>query len=190
MTMQNTAKTLIILDRDGVINQDSDAYIRSPKQWQPIQGSIEAIAKLKRAGYLVSVATNQSGIARGLFDLTALNAMHDKMHELVHEAGGQIDALMICPHSPDDHCNCRKPKPGLLLQISAKLHVPLERAYLVGDSLKDLQAAEAAGAKPVLVKTGKGEITLGQIANHQLSSTPVFDDLAQFVDRLLANKQT
>lgn len=180
-----TTIKMIILDRDGVINQDSDAYIKSPEEWQPIPGSIEAIARLKKAGYTVAVATNQSGIARGLFSTEVLQAIHHKMNSLIEGQGEALDALTYCPHSPDDQCDCRKPAPGLLYQIERSLKIPLSTAYFVGDSLKDLQAATAAGAKPILVKTGKGEKTVGQIAGTKLADTPVFADLNEFVTSLL-----
>ncbi len=174
---------LIILDRDGVINEDSDAFIKSPAEWKPIRGSLEAIARLHRAGWRVVVATNQSGIARGLFDLDMLARIHDTMHRRVAEAGGQIDAVFFCPHGPEDGCDCRKPKPGMLHDIASRLHVSLAGVPAVGDSLRDLQAAAAGGADPVLVKTGKGSRT---ISSPDLDpDIPVFNDLYSAVDALL-----
>lgn len=174
---------LIILDRDGVINQDSDDYIKSVDEWQPIAGSIEAIAKLSMNDYRVVVATNQSGIARGYFDLDSLNQMHDKMHELVNDAGGSIDAVLYCPHGPDQGCDCRKPKPGMLEDIAARLRTDLRAVPVVGDSLRDLQAADAVEARPLLVRTGKGERTIAKLGDDLVY--PVYDDLAAVVEMLL-----
>jgi len=151
---------LVILDRDGVINLDSDQYIKSPEEWKPIAGSLEAIARFTQAGFRVVVATNQSGLGRGLFDMATLNAMHDKMHKAVNQLGGRIDAVFFCPHAHDAGCACRKPKPGMLLEIAARFNLALAGVPVIGDSLRDLQAASAAGARPVLVLTGKGEQTL------------------------------
>ncbi|MEK7360979.1 MAG: D-glycero-beta-D-manno-heptose 1,7-bisphosphate 7-phosphatase [Pseudomonadota bacterium] len=151
---------LVILDRDGVINHDSEEYIKTPDEWQPVAGSLEAIARFTQAGYQVVVATNQAGLGRGLFDMAALNAMHDKMHKAVNQLGGRIDAVFFCPHAPDAGCACRKPQPGMLLEIAARYKAALEGVPAIGDSLRDLQAASAAGARPILVLTGKGEQTL------------------------------
>lgn len=152
---------LVILDRDGVINFDSDNYIKTVDEWQPIPGSIEAIATLSKAGFDICVATNQSGLARGYFTPETLTAMHDKMTSLVTEAGGHINLIEHCPHGPDDGCNCRKPLPGMIENILSKYpQIRAESVYVVGDSLRDLQAGVAAGCKALLVKTGKGERTL------------------------------
>jgi D-glycero-D-manno-heptose 1,7-bisphosphate phosphatase len=151
---------LVVLDRDGVINLDSDQYIKSPQEWKPIAGSLEAIARFTQAGFHVVVATNQSGVGRGLFDMATLNAMHDKMHKAVSQLGGRIDAVFFCPHAQDAGCRCRKPQPGMLLEIAERFDVALADVPVIGDSLRDLQAASAAGARPVLVLTGKGEQTL------------------------------
>ena len=151
---------LVVLDRDGVINLESDQYIKSPEEWKPIPGSLEAIARLTQAGFRVVVATNQSGLGRGLFDMATLNAMHDKMHKAVNQLGGRIDAVFFCPHAQDAGCDCRKPKPGMLREIAARFNLALTGVPVIGDSLRDLQAASAAGARPVLVLTGKGEQTL------------------------------
>jgi len=172
----------VILDRDGTINQDSDQYIKSPEEWKPIKGSMEAIARLTQAGYRLVVATNQSGIARGLFDMTTLNAIHDAMHRAVVQAGGRIDAIFFCPHAADSECDCRKPKPGMLLEIGRRFNVPLEEVHMVGDAARDLQAAATAGAKPVLVLTGKGKKT--QAAGDLPQGTLVFDDLAAFAEHI------
>lgn len=178
----------IILDRDGVINEDSDQYIKNPEEWIPIDGSVEAIATLSRAGYAIYVATNQSGLGRGLFGQSELDAMHSKMNHLIEKAGGSLAGIYYCPHRPEQHCDCRKPAPGLLQNISRDTGISLEDVPLVGDSLRDLQAGQAVGCKPVLVKTGKG---LGTLEKLQLSSDPmldqlpVFESLAQVAQELL-----
>ena len=169
---------LVILDRDGTINHDSDQHIKSPAEWMPIKGSVEAIARLTQNGWRVVVATNQSGIGRGLFDMATLNAIHDTMHRAVHLAGGRIDAIFFCPHAGDSNCECRKPKPGMLLEIAKRMNVELEGVPMVGDSLRDLQAAVAAGARPVLVLTGKGTKT--RDAGGLPAGTVIFPDLAAF----------
>ncbi|QJQ97432.1 D-glycero-beta-D-manno-heptose 1,7-bisphosphate 7-phosphatase [Halomonas sp. PGE1] len=180
---------LVILDRDGVINRDSDAYVKSLAEWIPYPSAIQAIARLSRAGWTVAVATNQSGIARGYYDEATLAEMHEELGRLVKEAGGDIDHIAWCPHGPGDECDCRKPLPGLLEQIRVELGMQtLAGSWMVGDSLRDLQAGEPMGCRPVLVRTGKGERTL---ASHpelaaEGSDTHVFDDLAGFVDWLLA----
>ncbi len=174
---------LIILDRDGVINHDSDEYIKSPDEWVPIPGSLESIARLNHAGHTVVVATNQSGIGRGLFNLDTLQQIHKKMQQEVARVGGKIDAIFFCPHTPDDHCDCRKPKPGLLLDIAKKFNCDLTDVPAVGDSLRDIDAAQAVGARPVLVRTGKGEAVVksGKLP----AGVDVYDDLSAFVDALL-----
>ncbi len=170
----------LILDRDGVINRDSDHFIKSPEEWIPLPGALEAIARLNQAGWSVAVATNQSGIARGLFDELALNAMHQKLHRELSRLGGQIDFIAYCPHGPDDGCDCRKPAPGLLHQIARRWRISLEGVPVVGDSLRDLQAARAVGARPVLVRTGKGRRTLEQGLGG--IDAAVYDDLAALAD--------
>lgn len=167
---------IIALDRDGVINIDSPDYIKSSDEWLPIPGSIDAISLLCDKGYKVYVATNQAGIARGLFDLDDLNAMHDKLTGLVEQAGGIISGIMFCPHHPDEKCACRKPRPGLLEQIQDHSGESLAGQYFVGDSLKDIQAAGAIGARPALVLTGNGAKTRLEVGEH----VPVFSDLADF----------
>jgi D-glycero-D-manno-heptose 1,7-bisphosphate phosphatase len=151
---------LVILDRDGVINLDSERYVKSPEEWKPIAGSLEAIARFTQAGFRVVVATNQSGVGRGLFNMATLNATHDKMHKAVNQLGGRIDAVFFCPHAQDAGCACRKPQPGMLLEIAGRFNVALAGVPAIGDSLRDLQAASAAGARPILVLTGKGHQTL------------------------------
>lgn len=175
---------LIILDRDGVINLDSDHFIKSPDEWKPIAGSLEAIARLNQAGYRVAVATNQSGVGRGLFDMAMLNAIHTRMHKELAQAGGRIDALFYCPHAADSKCACRKPLPGMFLDMAARFNIQLSAIPAVGDSLRDLQAAAAVGAAPILVKTGKGAATLK--AGNLPEGTVVFADLSEVVTHLLA----
>ncbi len=167
---------LVVLDRDGVINFDSDQYIKSPEEWKPIPGSLEAIARLTQAGFRVVLATNQSGLGRGLFDMATLNAIHDKMHKAVNQQGGRIDAVFFCPHAQDAGCACRKPQPGMLLEIAARFNVALAEVPAIGDSLRDLQAASSAGARPILVLTGKGEHTLK--AGGLPEGTEIHQDLA------------
>ena len=174
---------LIILDRDGVINQDSDAFIKTPDEWIPIAGSLEAIARLNQAGYHVVVATNQSGIGRGLFSMATLNAIHQKMHAAAQLAGADIDAVFFCPHAADDNCDCRKPKPGLFHEISQRLDVSLKGVPTVGDSLRDLQAGYVVGCQPMLVLTGKGQQT--QAKGGLPPGTTVWNDLAGAVQHLL-----
>lgn len=169
---------LIVLDRDGVINYDSDAYIKTPDEWIPIPESLPAIALLKNAGHKVVIATNQSGIGRKLFDLETLNRIHLKMIEMLADLGIALDAIFFCPHTPDDQCECRKPKPGLLLQVADRFAWDVNTIISVGDSWRDLQAANAAGAKSVLVKTGNG---LETQANPKLGSDVlIYSDLMEF----------
>ncbi len=177
---------IVILDRDGVINHDSKDYIKSADEWLPIEGSIEAIARLSRAGLQVVVATNQSGLARGLFDQFALAQIHHKMCHMVEEAGGVIDGIFFCPHKPDDNCDCRKPGTGLLQQISREMHDDLKQSWFIGDSLKDLQAGRAYGCIPVLVQTGNGLTTQQALADNALEKVAVFADLATVTEALLA----
>lgn len=176
---------LIILDRDGVINQDSDQYVKSEDEWSPIPRSMEAIARLNRGGYRVVVATNQSGIARGLFDLETLSLMHKKMHELASTAGAHIDGVFFCPHGPEDKCACRKPKSGLFEEIQKRLGIDLVGVPTVGDSLRDLQAGAALGCKTFLVKTGKGAKTWADKQNELPQGTLVFDDLMGVATHLI-----
>jgi len=174
---------LIILDRDGVINYDSDQFIKNPEEWKPIPGSLEAIARLCQADYRVVVATNQSGIGRGLFDMHMLNAIHDKMHKTVALAGGRIDAIFYCPHTADADCPCRKPKAGMLEGIAARYNVNLQGVPVVGDSLRDLTAGAKMGAQPILVLTGKGIKT--QAAGGLPEGTLIYPDLAAAVATLV-----
>jgi D-glycero-D-manno-heptose 1,7-bisphosphate phosphatase len=175
---------LVILDRDGVINFDSPQYIKSPEEWKPIPGSLEAIARLNQAGYRVVVATNQSGIGRGLFDMATLNAIHDKMYRALAQYGGRIDALFFCPHAAELNCPCRKPRPGMFEEIARRFNVELTQVPAIGDARRDLETAVAVGARPMLVLTGKGELTLE--AGGLPADTEVFADLAAAVKHLLA----
>ncbi|CAM4259614.1 D-glycero-beta-D-manno-heptose 1,7-bisphosphate 7-phosphatase [Kerstersia similis] len=179
---------LIILDRDGVINQDSKAFVKSPDEWLPLPGSLEAMARLSQSGWRIAIATNQSGLARGLFDMETLNAMHAKMRRALAGLGGAVDAIFICPHGPEESCACRKPEPGMLTDISRRFDTPLTGVPVVGDSLRDLQAAAAAGAQPWLVRTGNGQATA---ASSQLPpGTRIADNLTAVVDTLLAEHDT
>jgi D-glycero-D-manno-heptose 1,7-bisphosphate phosphatase len=180
-------KKVVILDRDGVINVDSDAFIKSPDEWVALPGSLEAIARLNQAGYRVAIATNQSGIGRGLFDMNALNAMHLKMHRMAAAVGGRIDAVFFCPHTAEDHCECRKPKPGMLKMIAERFEVDPEHTPVVGDSLRDLQAGESLGHPAHLVLSGKGRKTLE--AGGLPEGTIVHDDLRAFALDFLADAQ-
>ena len=171
---------LIILDRDGVINQDRDDFVKSADEWIPIEGSMDAIAFLTEAGYTITVATNQSGIGRKYFTMQHLAEMHNKMHRLVQQAGGVIDGIWFCPHTAADECNCRKPKPGMVEDIIARFNARAEDVYMVGDSLRDLQAIAAVGGKSVLVLTGKGEKTLQNEGDQLPEGTLVFDNLMAF----------
>ena len=177
---------LIILDRDGVINHDSVQYIKSPEEWKPIPGSLEAISRLAESGYRVVVATNQSGVGRGLFDMDTLNAINDKMIKAVAAVGGRIDAIFFCPHSAESTCDCRKPKAGMFRQIGERFNVTLENVPTVGDSLRDLQAGVSVGCTPYLVLTGKGTKTAEDPALPV--GTKVFPDLAAVANHLLSSK--
>ena len=181
---QSQPAKLIILDRDGVINYDSPDFIKSPEEWIPIPGSLEAIARLNQAGYRVVIASNQSGIARQFFDITTLNAIHQKMHRLAQQVGADIDAIFFCPHAASDNCDCRKPKPGMLKTIAGHYDVSLTNVWFVGDSLGDLEAAKAVDSQPVLVKTGKGEKTQAKTLP---VGTLIFDDLAAIAAELIHN---
>jgi D-glycero-D-manno-heptose 1,7-bisphosphate phosphatase len=176
---------LVILDRDGVINQDSATFIKSPNEWIPIPNSLEAIALLNQHGYRVAVATNQSGIARGLFDMATLNAIHDKMHKALAQVGGRIDAVFYCPHSADDDCHCRKPKTGMIEDIARRFSLDLNDVPAVGDALRDLQAFANAGCRPILVRTGKGEQTLAK--GDLPPNTLVVADLAAAVQQIIGS---
>jgi D-glycero-D-manno-heptose 1,7-bisphosphate phosphatase len=173
---------LVILDRDGTINHDSEHFIKSVEEWRPIRGAIEAIARLTQAGYRIVVATNQSGIARGLLTTRTLFEIHDALQRAAAQAGGRIDAFFFCPHAADSACQCRKPQPGMLLEVARRFNIALGDTYMVGDSLRDVQAASAAGARPVLVLSGKGSKT--QAEGTLPPGTQVFRDLAAFAEHL------
>ena len=170
---------LVILDRDGVINHDSDSYIKAAEEWRPIAGSLEAIVRLNHAGYQVVLATNQSGVGRGLFEVSTLNAIHDKMHRALAQIGGRIDAIFFCPHAQEANCECRKPKAGLFEEIARRFSVDLKGVPSIGDSLRDLQAAAEVGATPMLVLTGKGAKTKGD--GRLPEGTQIYADLADAV---------
>ncbi|NWK78605.1 D-glycero-beta-D-manno-heptose 1,7-bisphosphate 7-phosphatase [Aquitalea sp. LB_tupeE] len=174
---------LVILDRDGVINEDRDDFVKNTMEWVPLPHSLEAIANLTQAGWRVVVATNQSGLARGLFDVHALNAMHEKMHRLVGQTGGRIDAVAYCPHGPDHGCECRKPLPGMVLELAERFNVKLQGLPLIGDSLRDLESVAAVGGQPILVRTGKGMKTLEKGGLPE--GTLVFDDLFDAAEHLI-----
>jgi D-glycero-D-manno-heptose 1,7-bisphosphate phosphatase len=174
---------LVILDRDGVINFDSPSYIKSPDEWKPIPRSLDAIARLTQADFRVVVATNQSGVGRGLFDMATLNAIHDKMHRAVGQAGGRIDAVFYCPHAMEANCSCRKPKPGLLEDIGRRFNTSLQDVPCIGDQLRDLQSAATVRAQPILVLTGKGAKT--QREGGLPPNTRVYADLADAVKSLV-----
>lgn len=180
---------LVILDRDGVINQDSANFIKSPNEWISIAGSLEAIALLNQSGFRVAVATNQSGISRGLFDMTTLNSIHDKMHRELAIVGGRIDAIFYCPHAADEHCHCRKPDTGMIEEIGLRFSMELNGAPAVGDALRDLQAFASVGCQPILVLTGKGEVTLAASKQSPEKALPpntwVCADLAEAVQRII-----
>ena len=175
------------MDRDGTINEDSDEYVKSPGEWQPLPGALQAIAKLNHAGWHVVVVTNQSGLGRGLFDMSALNAMHAKMHDMLAAVGGRVDAIFYCPHAPEDQCNCRKPAPGLYEQIAERYGIELAGTPTVGDSVRDLVAGVAVGCVPHLVLTGKAAVYKGQPLPATFpSGTVMHDDLQAFASYLVA----
>ncbi len=179
---------LIILDRDGVINQDSDEYIKNLDEWLPIKGSLAAISRLNHAGYIVTVASNQSGISRGYFNLEMLSAMHAKMNTLLAAENGRIDAIFFCPHTPEENCHCRKPKPAMLLEIGQRFNISLNNVFFIGDTVGDMKTAHAAQAKPILVRTGKGKKAELILKVECKQTVPVFDDLSSAVDAILAGK--
>ena len=175
---------LIILDRDGVINEDSDDYIKSPDEWIPIDGSLEALGKLSQNGFKVIIITNQSGIGRKIFSIEMLNAIHKKMSINLAQYGGVIDGIFFCPCAPEENCNCRKPKSGLYNEVSDRLQISLENVFCVGDKITDIQAAQNARAKPILVKTGKENDDSGNIPKN----IPIYDDLLSFVNKIITEK--
>ncbi len=179
-----TAK-LVILDRDGVINYDSDQFIKSADEWRPIEGSLQSISRLNNIGFKVVVVTNQSGIARGLFNLDILDEIHCKMHDMLAKFGGKIEEVFFCPHGPKEGCLCRKPAPGMLLEIASRFNMKLKNVPVIGDSLRDLEAGMAVGAQPILVKTGKG---LKTMQDPRLDKNiPIYNNLAEFTDHFIDN---
>lgn len=184
---------LIILDRDGTINEDRDDFVKSVDEWVPLPGALEAIARLNQAGWQTVIATNQSGLGRGLFDMAALNAMHAKMNQALARVGGRIGSVFFCPHAPEDQCSCRKPLPGLYEQIGERYGVDLDKVPAVGDSLRDLEAARAAGCPPHLVRTGKGAtLTEAQLTqmHEQIPGLQVHADLAAFAESLIQHARS
>ena len=180
---------LVILDRDGTINEDSDDYVKSPEEWRPLPGALEAIARLNHAGWHVVVASNQSGLGRGLFDVSTLNAMHAKMHQMLAAVGGRVDAIFYCPHAPDEGCRCRKPEPGLFEQIGERYGLDLHGVPVVGDTARDVVAGAAAGCQPHLVLTGKGAAYRGRsLPDNFPKETQVHADLGAFADFLIARQ--
>ena len=178
---------VIVLDRDGVINRDSPDFIKSPAEFSPLPGSIHAIARLRRAGFTVVIATNQSGLGRGLFNDRTLLAIHDKLIDLVERAGGELAGIYVCPHHPEEGCNCRKPKPGLLLRVAADLEIDADKFIVVGDSQRDLEAALAVGARAILVRTGNGRATERALAPD--AAVEIFDDLSAAAQQLAGQTQ-
>ena len=185
MSKKPAATKLVILDRDGVINRDSSDFVKSADDWIPLDGSILAIAALSKAGFTIAIASNQSGLARGLFEQAALDTMHEKLHGLVSAAGGCVDRIVVCPHAPGDGCDCRKPKAGMLYEIAKHYAVSLHGVPIIGDSLRDLQAAVAAQARPILVRTGNGQQTAEKLPA-ELAEIDVYENLAAAATALLA----
>jgi D-glycero-D-manno-heptose 1,7-bisphosphate phosphatase len=181
---------LIILTRDGVINHGSDELIKSVDEWHPIDGSLQAMGRLYQAGYTLVIATNQSGIAKGLYDIQTLHAIHAKMGRMLEQYGGQVDSVFFCPHAPEEDCDCRKPRDGLFRDIMTRYQCSLKNVPAIGDCLRDIQAARSAGAQPVLVKTGKGENTLEKAKKKDLKGVPVYQDLAEVADAILAESDS
>ena len=180
---------LVILDRDGTINEDRSDYVKTPEEWTPLPGALEAIARLNHAGWHVVVASNQSGLGRGLFDVSTLNAMHAKMHQLLATVGARVDAVFYCPHAPDDGCHCRKPEPGLFEQIGERYGIDLHGVPVVGDTARDVLAGVTTGCEPHLVLTGKGVAYRGRRLPHSFpKGTQVHEDLAAFADFLIARE--
>ena len=178
---------LVILDRDGTINTESADFIKSPEEWMPLPGALEAIARLNHAGWHVVVASNQSGLGRGLFDVASLNAMHAKMYKMLAAVGGRIDAVFYCPHTPDDKCHCRKPEPGLFEQIGERYGIDLKGVAVVGDALRDVVAGASAGCEPHLVLTGNGAAYRGRDLPETFpANTQVHEDLSAFADWMVA----
>ena len=184
---------LVILGRDGVLNEFREGHVTAPEEWVPVPGALEAVARLNHAGWHAVVATNQSGIGRGMIDMSAVNAVHARMHQRLQAQGGRIDAVFFCPHTPEDQCDCRKPKPGLLQDIGRRYGIALQNVPVVGDTLRDLQAATAAGCEPHLVLSGRASGLAGEALQQLLEQAPgaqVHANLGAFVDFLLARSET
>jgi D-glycero-D-manno-heptose 1,7-bisphosphate phosphatase len=184
---------LVILGRDGILNAYRDDHVKSPQEWEPVPGAMEAVARLNHAGWHTVVATNQSGIGRGMIDMASINAIHAHMYHCLAAAGARVDAVFFCPHTPEDHCDCRKPKPGLLLQIGRRYGIDLSAVPMVSDTLRDLQAAQAAGCEPHLVRTGRAaQLTLEDVRRilEQVPETEVHRDLAAFAEFMLERSHT
>ena len=187
-----TPLKLIILDRDGTINEDRDDFVKTPDEWVPIHGALEAIARLNHSGWHTVVVTNQSGLGRGLFDMSTLNAMHLKMNQMLAKQGGRIDAVFFCPHTPEEHCDCRKPQPGLMLQVGERYGLNLKDVAVVGDSLRDLLAGAAAGCPTHLLRTGKAARYSEEQLDHVLAQAPgtqVHADLAAFAESMILRER-
>lgn len=179
---------LVILGRDGILNVYREDHVKAPDEWEPIPGALEAVARLNHAGWHTVVATNQAGIGRGMIDMASINAVHQRMMQRLHEVGGRLDAVFFCPHTPEDDCECRKPKPGLMRQIAQRYGIELRTVPMVVDTLRDLQAARAAGCEPHLVRTGRAAaLTDRQVVQivQQVPTTEVHDSLGDFADFLL-----
>ena len=184
---------LVIFGRDGVLNEFREGHVTAPEEWVPVPGALEAVARLNHAGWHAVVATNQSGIGRGMIDMSAVNAVHARMHQRLQVQGGRIDAVFFCPHTPEDQCDCRKPKPGLLQDIGRRYGIALQNVPVVGDTLRDLQAANAAGCEPHLVLSGRASGLAGEALQQLLDQAPgaqVHANLGAFVDFLLARSET
>lgn len=185
--MQHVPK-LVILGRDGILNEFRDDHVKSPDEWQPVPGALESVARLNHAGWHVVVATNQSGIGRGMIDMASVNAIHARMVQRLAMVGGRVDAVFFCPHAPEDHCDCRKPLPGLMHEVGKRYGIELKQVPMLSDTLRDLQAAHAAGCGPHLVRSGRAaalnDEQVRQLAA-QVSGALVHDDMAAFVDHLL-----
>jgi len=186
--LNSQAGKMVVLDRDGVINRESASFVKTPQEWRPLPGSMEAIGRLSRAGYRLTLATNQSGLARGLFDEAALAAIHRKLTACAAEHGGKIDGIFFCPHGPGEGCRCRKPATGLLEQIESSLGCELRGCWFVGDSMRDLIAARDHGCQPVLVRTGNGLYTEKLLKSNNLNDVLVFDDLLEAARALLRDR--
>lgn len=181
--MNDNQPRVVVLDRDGVINQESAEFVKTTDEWKPLAGSLNAIAELSRAGFLVTVATNQSGVGRGLLTTETLEAIHRKMIDCARAAGGKIDGIFVCPHRPDEGCDCRKPKPAMLQQIAIRFSCDPAGMHVIGDSIRDLEAAQSVGARPILVRTGNGRKSEKLLPAN--SPVRVFDNLADAARALI-----